>query len=441
MVPVRRAAAIIAETAGLALALALVPVRPAAAEPWTLDRVLAAAREHDPALRSARASGEANRAMAAQTWALLAPHVTLSGGFTRSDDPAMLFSQKLWQGGFTPEDFAIERLNHPDARGAIQAGITVDQPLWNGGREWVAPGLAAHRNRAATALERAAVADRLLAVVETWAQAIEARGHALAAEQGLAAAEAMRASAAERFRTGQVPELDTLRAVAREAEARVRALGAGRQAAVMTDRLARLVRAPLASEELVAEGTLPAAPEAAAGRGELRALRESAAAARTESRTATLRLLPSVNARLAATHYRPAESGEFERRWMVAVSADLPLFDGAQRWNEARAARARAVEAQARLEATERDLATALAAAGAEDAVAAARRDAARAGRAAAEEALRLATLRYRAGLLPLTELLAADAEATAARAAEVEASSAVFLARYRLLHAMGELR
>jgi hypothetical protein len=37
--------------------------------------------------------------------------------------------------------------------------------------------------------------------------------------------------------------------------------------------------------------------------------------------------------------------------------------------------------------------------------------------------------------------MLAADAEATAARAAETEASAAVFVARYRLLHALGELR
>ena len=61
--------------------------------------------------------------------------------------------------------------------------------------------------------------------------------------------------------------------------------------------------------------------------------------------------------------------------------------------------------------------------------------------RRAAEEALRLASLRYRAGLLPLTDLLATDAEASAARAVAVEASTAVTLAYYRLLHAQGDLR
>ncbi len=176
-------------------------------------------------------------------------------------------------------------------------------------------------------------------------------------------------------------------------------------------------------------------------RGELTAARESATAQATESRTAALRLLPSLNSRLAVTGYRPADTGTFERRWMVALSADLPLFDGAQRVNEWRAASARATAARESARALERDLAVGLDAARAEDAIAPERRDAALAGRDAAEEALRLAGLRYRAGLLPLTELLAADAEAATARAAAIEASTAVVLAHYRLLHAQGDLR
>jgi outer membrane protein TolC len=60
---------------------------------------------------------------------------------------------------------------------------------------------------------------------------------------------------------------------------------------------------------------------------------------------------------------------------------------------------------------------------------------------ATAEEALRFATQRYRAGLLPLTDLLATDAEAAAARQGRVEAEAVAVLAHYRLLRARGELR
>src|SRR5437762_3540595 len=90
---------------------------------------------------------------------------------------------------------------------------------------WFAP---TTPGRAATAAERAAIADRLLEAVEAYVGALRAREDARAAKLGLDAANAMRAAAAERFEEGQVPELDTLRAAAREGEARVREIGARR---------------------------------------------------------------------------------------------------------------------------------------------------------------------------------------------------------------------
>lgn len=412
------------------------------AEEWSLQRVLNVVRERDPGVHAARAAGDAQRAQAAQNWSALSPQVTVSAGLTRSDDPAVLFSQKLWQGRFTETDFAVDRLNQPGAQSALQYGITVDQPLWNGGRELAAPGLARHYNRAATAVERASIADKLLAAVEAYAAAIRAREGARAAGMGLAAASAMRSAAAERYRMGQVPELDTLRALAREGDARVREIGARQGVALALDHLSRLVMAPVVAESLESPGEPPAVPhDAEAGRGELSAAREGAAAAGTEARVAAMRLMPSLNSRFALTQYRPASGGTFEPRWTVALSADFPLFDGARRLNEWRAARSRATGARAAAQALERDLAVGLGAARVEAAVASERRDAANAACAAAEEALRLASMRYRAGLLPLTDLLATDAEASAARAVAVDASTSVTLAYYRLLHTQGDLR
>jgi outer membrane protein len=428
----------------IAVSAALAFAPHAAAEPWPLPRLLAAVRGHDPALRAAHAAGDAGRAQAAMNWALLSPHVTLSGGFTRSDDPAMLFSQKLWQGRFTPADFSIPSLNQPSPSSALQWSLTLEQPLWNGGREILAPSQAGHYRRAATSMERAAVADRLLAAVEAWVDAVRARENAKAAAQALAFADNLRASSAQRLRMGQVAEVDTLRAAARAGEARVRWLGAGQQLAVRLDRLSRLAGSPIGADELDGGDGSATLPAAGSGeRGELVAAREGAAAAATQARQSALALLPSLNSRLALTQYKPASAGgaAYEQRWMVAIAADLPLFDGAQRLNAWRAARAQAEQARAGAQALERDMAVGLAGARAEAAVAIERRDAARAGRAAAEEALRLADSRYRAGLLPLTDLLAADAEATSARAMETEATTAVTLAHYRLLHAMGDLR
>jgi outer membrane protein TolC len=427
-----------------ALFAALHDPAPAAADggAWTADRVLAAVRERDPSVRAARAEGAAGRAQASQMWAMLLPHVSLSSGFTRTDDPAVLFSQKLWQGRFTPADFDVNALNQPAPQSALQWGVTVDQPLFNGARELSAPGLAARYGRAATAMERANVAGRLLAALEAYAGAVKAREDARAAELGLEATNSMRESALARFGAGQVPELDTLRAAARAADARVRAIGARRALVVALDHLSRIVGETVTAGDLAAPddpGPPPAGVES--GRGELIATREMAAAASTEARIAALRLLPSLNGRLAATQYRPWDGETWERRWLVAVMAELPVFDGGQRIAEWRTARARAEAARAKAAALERDMATGLAAARVEEEVSRERREAARAGRAAAEEAVRLSERRYRAGLIPLTEFLAADAEASAARAAEIDASNAVLLAHYRLLNALGELR
>lgn len=441
----RDRASMVAEACGFALAALLVAASlasSAAAEPWTLDRFLDRVRSGDPGVRAARAGGAAGRAQAAQMWAQLSPHVAVSSGFTRTDDPAILFSQKLWQGRFTPADFDVARLNQPDARDALQWNVTVDQPLFNGGRELTAPFVSAHYSRAASAMERANVAKELLAAVEAYVGAARARDDSEAAGQSLAAASAMRTAAVERYRMGQVPELDTLMATSRFAAARVRAIGAHRSLAVALDHVSRLAQATIAADDVALPETLPTLSERAeTARGELAAAREGAKAAGTESHTAGLQLLPSFNSRLAVSQYKPWTGGTFERRWMVAVMAELPIFDGAQRLNAYRAARAKATQARASAQALERDMAVALAGARAEDAVSREAREAARDGRVAAEEALRLASLRYRAGLLPLSELLAADAQASGARASETEASSAMTLAHYRLLFAQGELR
>lgn len=415
----------------------------ATAETWSLERVLDVTRTRDPGVAAAAAAGDVGRSRAAESWAELLPSISLSAAVTRTDDPAALFSQKLRQGRFTAADFAIDQLNQPNPESALQWGLAVAQPLWNGGRELAAPGLASRRARAASAAQRDAVAQRLLSAVETYTAALRARGEDRASQQAKDAAAALRIAALERYRLGQVPELDTLRAAARNAEAGVREIGARRGLVAALERLSLLVEAPIQADALEIPADPPAIPDEAQGeRGDLASARENASVAGTEAGIARrLRLLPSVNSRFSVDEYRPVSDGSGETRWMVEVFAAFPIFDGGLRRNEWRAARASADEASARAASLQRDIAAAVAAARVEDAVSRERREAARAGRAAAEEALRLASMRYRSGLIPLSEVLATDSEASDARAAEVDASAALLLAHYRLLRELGELQ
>jgi outer membrane protein len=426
----------------LALCTGFIPAA-ARAEPWTLERVIAAVMERDPGIQAARSRGEAGRAAAGSTLSSLLPRLALDGGWTRSDDPALLFSQKLQQGRFTTEDFALSALNDPPANNAWNGGVVVEQPIWNSGLGRTTPSLSGSLQAAADAAERAAVADRVLQAVGIYVGAVRARSALRADSISFADAAEHRRAAVERFLLGQVPELDTLRAAARVAEARVSWLSTETRTAVALQRLSQLVGAPV--EEL---GNLPAPPpdipraDPAAPdlRAELVAARETAHAREIEASRASLARLPSVNARFDYRLYRDAESGDGDERYLVGVTASLPIWDLKGLEQTRREAHARAEEARAHEELLRREIALHAAEAAAEVAVSRERTLAARLAHESSEEALRLAQDRYGSGLLSQSDLLAVDAEAARSRLARVDAEASEVMAHYRDLHARGRL-
>lgn len=415
-------------------------------EPWTLDRVLEVARRSDPGIAAARSAERAGRAAAATTWSALSPRIGVDGAWTRTDDPALLFSQKLWQGRFAADDFALPALNDPAPRNAWSWGITAEQPLWNGGAEVTAPALASHRSRAAHASARAAMADRLLEVARIYVEAVRAREALLGDSASLAAAEEGRRAASERFRRGQVPELDTLRAATRWAEARVQRFSSWRRFHVARSRLSVLLERAVGPDEV---GVLPdpeplhraaASPRPDARSWAYESARAEASARALEATRASLALLPSLNARADVRRYEDPKSGVGERRFFVGLIASFPVWDGLRRLQERRAASARADEARAHAELLRRAHQTEQI-----DALLAAteslqRLDASRLAASSAEEALRLAQSRYRAGLLPQSDLLAVDAEVARARHLRADADADAVLAQIRLMHVRGVL-
>lgn len=436
---------------------ALVPLATSSAgETWTLDRVLEAARTQDPLVQSARAGARAGRAEGSAALSALSPRLSFEGNALRTDDPATLFTQRLRQGRFTDADFALSQLNDPAARSALDAGLVLDVPLWNGGVEITAPAAASHQRRAADATADATVASHLLRAVETYVEAVQARASLAADSSAVAAAEESRRAAVVLFQRDQAPEADTLRVAARWGEARLGQLASENRWGTALERLSLLVGQRVDAEGLgdlpdVGESDLGAtwaeggddslSPGAGAARGELRAADEHARALDVEARRAGWRLLPSLNSRATLSYYRPWDEGEFEGRWTAGLSLSWPLWDGTRLLQERHAARSRADEAHAAHEGLRRRLAVEVEAARRERRVAGLSRDVARSARAAAEEGLRLASQRYRAELLPLGELLLAEAEAARARHNEVEAEGQVVLAHYRYLQAIGELR
>jgi outer membrane protein TolC len=240
-----------------------------------------------------------------------------------------------------------------------------------------------------------------------------------------------------------VAEIDTLRALTRKSQAYAVWLDARSRAALARARLSDWVGEEVAPEDLES----PDAPvehstvSTVIPRGELQAALENQAALRLESRRSGLSLLPSLNSSARVDWYRDGSVGPVQRRWMAELRLDVPIWDGGRRIQDWRAASARSREAQARAREMTARLELERVDAASQLELSIDRAVATRAARASAEEALRLAQARYHGGLLPLTELLAADSEAARARLDDITAAAATVSSRYNYLHSIGELK
>ena len=100
----------------------------------TLGEAVKAAVEKHPALRAATHQAAAAAAGVDQARAGFLPRVDFSEGLTRSDNPVYAFGSLLNQGRFTSADFAVDKLNHPDAINNWRTNLAGSVPLFMGGR-------------------------------------------------------------------------------------------------------------------------------------------------------------------------------------------------------------------------------------------------------------------------------------------------------------------
>src|SRR5512143_3898682 len=127
-----------------ALLVLLLPRGAAAQAPAVLTLEEAAARTlaHNPALKATRATEDAAQARIREARAGYLPRLDLVEGWQRANQPVFVFSSLLSQRQFTAADFALDRLNHPDAMSNYRAAVVVEQPLFDGARTSAAVGAA-----------------------------------------------------------------------------------------------------------------------------------------------------------------------------------------------------------------------------------------------------------------------------------------------------------
>jgi TolC family type I secretion outer membrane protein len=106
--------------------------------PLTLNGCIHTAIENNHAYLAERENLNAAKAGIGKATSGFLPRVDVSETYMRSDNPVMAFGAKLNQGRFTAADFAVDRLNNPRPIDNFNFRAQVTQPIFNGGKEWVA---------------------------------------------------------------------------------------------------------------------------------------------------------------------------------------------------------------------------------------------------------------------------------------------------------------
>jgi outer membrane protein len=411
---------------GLLMTAGLTGAGAAPAADLGLSDAVRTALDSHPALRAAGHQVAAAGAGVDQARAGFLPRVDLSEGLTRSDNPVYAFGSLLNQGRFTAADFALDRLNHPDAVTNWRTNLSGSLPLFVGGRTYLGY-RQAQIGREAAELGRVRLEQEIIfGVVRAYHTVLLAEEARATVEDAVRTAEANLAAAEARVEAGVVVASDALAARVRVARLQEEAIAAASQVRLSHAALNEAMGLPLDRPQPV-RGRMEL-PLALYDR--LDGLEEQARQQRPDYRQAWLEeqrleqevlkakgaLLPTLH---LASNYeintsRPASEGQ--DNWSVGLLLNLNLFNGG-------GDRARILEAQEnhkRMSALKERLGNAiglevheafLAHRSARDRVAVARQAV-----TAAVESLRIVRERYDAGLTTILELLDSETALTAAR-------------------------
>ncbi len=189
-----------------------------AAESLTLEQAVDTALRNNPGLKAADAQVEAADAGVLRSASGFLPKVSVSEIWSKTDNPLMALGTKLNQEILTPSDFNPAVINNPEPISNYNTRLSVVQPLFNGGKEYIG------RTQAKLAKD-ASVQDRERARQETAYNVIKAYyGLLLAKEynkvafQSLETSEANLKLATARYKAGAVLQSDLLRAKVQYAE-------------------------------------------------------------------------------------------------------------------------------------------------------------------------------------------------------------------------------
>lgn len=407
-------------------------VSPSRAETLSLQQAVTNALENHGSMRAGAEAKKVAAARISEMRGALAPRVTYSESWQRSDNQVFVFGSLLSQKQFTTSNFDIGSLNNPGFLNNFQSQVVMDQTVYDSG-------LRRSRIRAAELSRDLAGEDSRRTETEVIAGVARAYYTALVAEENervavgaVRSAEADLRRAQTRRSAGLTTDADVLSVRVHLAAMRERQIRSGSDLEIGLAALDDAMGISLDSRfelttalealEMQATGGGQVESEAAANRPEMREAQLALKISEANARSARASLFPEVYVRGIFEADRQRFVNRAGANWMASAGLRWNLFNGfSDRARTAEAlhdversrAQARALESATRLEARRAWL----------DLESASRRiEVSRASVEMARESLRITRNRYETGLTEVTELLRSETALLEAQTRELEA-------------------
>ncbi len=439
----------------------LPPAVEAAPQVLTFPRAVHDALASNPDLAASKADVAAARAGLSAARAARWPRLTASVRAARSNDPLTVFGSKLSQQEVTFRDFGAAQftgpgsldvaptaLNEPGAYDNVNPQLSIDWPLYAGGRMSAAIEQAHQAAAAARAGDSAARQSVILEVLQAYEGLRAARAQLAVARRARTAARSYLAMARARLRKGTTIRSDVLTAQVRSEQADLDYVTAGDHVQIARANLRRLANLPEDRDFSLGPPASPVVGKATLGELQTRALARNPELTRLRHQ-AQSRKAGIAEARSA---YRPDLALRLQRDWndrtlgfsapsyTIGLVASWNIFDFGQRRGEVDQASSRYQAARASARGYAQRLRISV------DRIWRNAREADRRVQVSeravqqSREAQRILRLRYQKGLVTITDLLDGQTRLEQAESNLVAARYALRVDRGRLLAAAGEL-
>jgi outer membrane protein len=308
-----------------------------AAEGLTLEQAVDRALRNNPGLKAADAQVEAAGSGMLRSSSAFLPRVTLSETWSRTDSPLMALGTKLNREIVTPADFNPAVMNDPAPVSNYNTRLTVMQPVFSGGREYIGRAQAGLAKEASVQDRERTRQETVFNVVKAYFGVVLAKEHRTVARQSLETTEAVVKLAEARYKAGAVLQSDLLRAKVQLSEVREMVTRAENGLRLAEAALNYAMGEPLEREHEVTgvlaprDGTTEMdilVDDAAAKRPDLLSMGLNTRNAERSVSLARADYLPTFNIMGQVDWNSDKPAGEDAKSWTVMAVLQWNLFDG-----------------------------------------------------------------------------------------------------------------